>query len=61
MAYFYEAYILDKMKKPDESLEKYLEAVKVDPSLAVAYHNIGLILVEKKMYEKAIENYKKSI
>lgn len=61
MAFFYEAYLYDKMGKKDDALTVYKKAALLDPSLAVATHNIGLLLVEKKFYEEAVEFYKKSL
>lgn len=46
---------------PDNEQKSYENAVKINPSFAEGYYNLGVVFGAKKQYDKAIEQYEKSI
>ena len=49
-----------KSGKKDIAYEYFCEAINLNPKSPSPYFNLGNILMEKKLYKKAIENYIKS-
>jgi len=47
--------------KFDRATECYLRAIGLNPNLAIAYHNLGEMLVREKRWDEAIANYRQSI
>ena len=43
------------LDKIDEAIKAYKKAIKVEPSYAMSYYNLGGIYAKEKKYEKAIE------
>lgn len=58
--YYVHGNILFKMRKYKESLDEYLEAVKVDPTHSNAYVNLANLYFMGKQYEKALFYLKKA-
>ena len=47
-------------KQWPEAINKYREAVKIDPQFALAYHNWGNVYEKQGDYKKAVEKYRQS-
>jgi len=47
--------------KFDRAIECYSRAIKLNPKLATAYHNLGEMLVGQKRWDEAIANYRQAI
>jgi lipoprotein NlpI len=45
----------------DQAIEEYQEALKLNPSYAEVYTNLGAIYVSKKDYDQAIQQFKKVV
>lgn len=45
---------------PDQAIQYYTDALRQDPTLAVAYNSIGLIYDQRSQFDKASENYAKA-
>ena len=45
----------------DQAIEEYQKALKLNPSYAEAYMNLGGIYVSKKDYDQAIQQFKKVV
>ncbi len=52
---------LVELGKFDRATECYSRAIKLDPNLAIAYHNLGEMLVAQKRWDEAIANYRQAI
>jgi len=52
---------LVELGKFDRALECYSRAIKLNPKLATAYHNLGEMLVGQKRWDEAIANYRQAI
>ncbi|MEG4027521.1 MULTISPECIES: tetratricopeptide repeat protein [unclassified Microcoleus] len=52
---------LVELGKFDRAIECYSRAIKLNPKLAIAYHNLGEMLVGQKRWEEAIANYRQAI
>ena len=50
-----------KTGKLDEAEKEFLEAKKLNPSIAVIYGQLGEVYMKKKDYDKALENYKQAV
>ena len=59
--YLLEGNELYKVKRYDEALVAFKQAVRLDPYNVVAYHNRGYILSEVKRYQDALESYEQAI
>jgi len=57
LVYFNHAYALDKLDQKDRAIEKYMDALRLDPIFTTAHHNLALIYKERKDYAKATENF----
>ncbi len=55
------ANIQKKLKKFNQAIISYKEAIKLNPSFSEAYNNLGSTFKSLNKYEEAILNYKKSI
>jgi tetratricopeptide (TPR) repeat protein len=51
------AYALNMLKQDDRAIEKYREAIRVEPIFIEAHHNLGLIYMTRKQYDKAVESF----
>ena len=49
-----------KSGEKDIAYEYFCDAINLNPEYPPSYFNLGNILMEKKLYKKAIENYEKS-
>ncbi len=47
--------------KFDRAMECYARAIRLNPKLATAYHNLGEMLVGQKRWDEAIANYRQAI
>jgi tetratricopeptide (TPR) repeat protein len=45
----------------NEDIKQYVRAIKIKPSFAKAYNNLGIACQRRRQYNLAIENYKKAI
>ncbi len=45
----------------DRAIECYSRAIELNPMLAIAYHNLGEMLVGEKRWDEAIANYRQAI
>ncbi|MEG4089580.1 tetratricopeptide repeat protein [Microcoleus sp. Pol12B4] len=52
---------LVELRKFDRAIECYSRAIKLNPKLAIAYHNLGEMLVGQKRWDEAIVNYRQAI
>ncbi|MEG4006621.1 tetratricopeptide repeat protein [Microcoleus sp. Pol11C1] len=52
---------LVELGKFDRAIECYSRAIKLNPKLAIAYHNLGEMLVGQKRWDEAIANYRQAI
>jgi tetratricopeptide (TPR) repeat protein len=52
---------LVELGKFDRAIECYSRAIKLNPKLATAYHNLGEMLVGEKRWDEAIANYRQAI
>lgn len=50
-----------ELGKFDRAIECYSRAIKLNPKLATAYHNLGEMLVGEKRWDEAIANYRQAI
>jgi protein O-mannosyl-transferase len=56
LIYFNHGYALDQLNQDDRAIEKYLQALRVDPVFIEAHHNVALIYKERRDYKSAIEH-----
>ena len=47
--------------KPAEAIHQYREAVRIDPSLAEAYNNLGVALMQIGKRDEAITCYRRAL
>jgi len=59
--YFAVGQLMQRQGNLPGALEKYQQAIQVDPSFVAAYDKIGLICTRAGRYEQAIEAFKKAI
>ncbi|MEG4309671.1 MULTISPECIES: tetratricopeptide repeat protein [unclassified Microcoleus] len=52
---------LVELGKFDRAMECYSRAIKLNPQLATAYHNLGEMLIGQKRWDEAIANYRQAI
>jgi len=52
---------LVEQAKFDRAIECYSQAIQIDPTFSIAYHNLGEMLFREKRWEDAIANYRKAI
>jgi tetratricopeptide (TPR) repeat protein len=50
-----------ELKKYQEAIDTYKEAIKIKPDFHEAYCNMGVAYDELKKYQKAIDAYKEAI
>src|SRR5687768_8608044 len=50
-----------RLKRPDDALKAYAQAIKLNPKLDEAYFNIGVIRFEQKAYTDALEALKTAV
>jgi superkiller protein 3 len=55
--FFNHGYTLRQLKQDERAMEKYLEAIRIDPIFIEAHHNLGQIYVDKKEFAKAVEAF----
>jgi tetratricopeptide (TPR) repeat protein len=56
-----EGYALYNLKRYEEALTAYEQAIRLDPNYALAYYNRGIALNELKRYEEALSAYEQAI
>jgi tetratricopeptide (TPR) repeat protein len=61
--WFERGYVFQRDKNRDEAIRCYMEAIKLDASIALAYYNLGILLthLDLKRYEEAETAYRKAI
>jgi tetratricopeptide (TPR) repeat protein len=59
--YFEEGKILQEKWNYKKASQKYERAVKIDPSYAEAYSNLGYTYRKQEQFDKAVRAYKKAI
>src|ERR1051326_3555143 len=55
--YFNHGYALTKLKQDERAIEKYIQAIRIEPIFIEAHHNLGLIYMRRNQYDKAIESF----
>jgi tetratricopeptide (TPR) repeat protein len=55
--YFNHGYVLDKLKQDDRAIEKYLQAIRIDPIFIEAHHNLGQIYMRHNELDKAVDAF----
>jgi tetratricopeptide (TPR) repeat protein len=55
--YFNHGYALDKLKQDDRAIDKYIQAIRIDPIFIEAHHNLGLIYMRKNEFNKAADAF----
>ncbi len=53
--------IQKKLKKFNQAVDSFIEAIKLNPNFSEAFNNLGSTLKSLNKYDEAILNYKKSI
>jgi|SRR5215471_14163822 len=61
LVYSYKGYILNILKRYQETLAACEQAIRLDPNDAPAYNNKGVALFELKRYQEALEAYDQAI
>jgi len=59
--WFKEGNALDDLKRHDEAIAAYEQALRLDPNFAWAYHNKGFALSGLKCYDEAIATYDQAL
>jgi len=55
--YFHHGYALVKLMQDDRAIEKYTQAIRLDPIFIEAHHNLGLIYFRKNEMNKAADAF----
>jgi FimV-like protein len=55
--YFNHAFALDQLKQDDRAIDKYIQAIRLDPIFIEAHHNLGLIYMRKNDLNKATDAF----
>jgi len=55
--YFNHGYALDQLKQDDRAIDKYIQAIRLDPIFIEAHHNLGLIYLRKSDFNKAADAF----
>jgi len=53
--------ILKALKRPDEALERFSQALKINPSIAGTWNNRGTVFNDLKRYDDAVGDFDKAI
>jgi FimV-like protein len=48
---------LVQLKQDDRAMEKYIQAIRIDPIFIEAHHNLGLIYMRRNELDKAAEAF----
>jgi len=59
--YYNYGLILKALKRPAEALERFSQALKIDPSVASTWNNRGTVFNDLKQYQDAIGDFDKAI
>lgn len=57
LLYFNHGYALATLNLKDRAIEKYIQAIRIDPIFIEAHHNVGLIYYERGEYATAADNF----
>ena len=57
IVFFNHGYALRKLKQDDRAIDKYLQAIRIDPIFSEAHHNLGQIYLDQHEYGKAAEAF----
>jgi tetratricopeptide (TPR) repeat protein len=57
LIFFNYAYALNQLKRRDEAIQKYLEAIHLDPLLTPAHQNVALLFMQKNDFPQAIAHF----
>jgi superkiller protein 3 len=55
--FFNHGYALNALKQPERAIEKYVQAIRIEPIFIEAHHNLGMIYMSRREYDKAIESF----
>ena len=56
LIWFNYGYALEQLRRPDEAVEKYLQAIRVEPIFIEAHHNVALVYMTRKEFPTAIDH-----
>ena len=56
LVWFNYGYAMEQLGRPDEAMEKYLQAIRVEPIFIEAHHNVALLYMQKKEFPTAIDH-----
>ena len=56
--FFNHGYALAKLGQEDRAIEKYIQAIRIEPIFIEAYHNLGQIYLRRREYAKAEEAFR---
>jgi superkiller protein 3 len=60
-AHFQLAYVYTALKRADDARNEYERAISLDPKMAEAYLNLGLLLLDKQQYAAAVAPLRKAV
>ena len=60
-AHFQLAYVYTALKRADDARGEYERAISLDPKMAEAYLNLGLLLLDKQQYAAAVAPLRKAV
>jgi tetratricopeptide (TPR) repeat protein len=55
--FFNHGYALTQLNQDDRAIEKYVQAIRLNPIFIEAHHNVGLLYMRRNEYAKAIEAF----
>jgi superkiller protein 3 len=55
------AYVFTALQKPDEARGEYQRAIAIDPKMAEAYLNLGILFIEREPAAVAVPNLRKTV
>jgi tetratricopeptide (TPR) repeat protein len=57
MVFYNHGYALNALNQPERAIQKYLQAIRIEPIFVEAHNNLGLIYMTRKEYDKAIDSF----
>ena len=56
--FFNHGYALAKLGREDRAIEKYVQAIRIEPIFIEAHHNLGQLYLRRREYAKAEEAFR---